>query len=275
MLQLSLSVLDDSSLSSQLIESYQSRPTQWADLCVSLMNRLISLQTKLSIDPTTYNASNKSSDVNEVVAGIENSMQTELRRDFVIVALQMVSSMLSVLSEVEEAHQLKEALLAVNTVQHLSELIAGHHVGARISEKRNYSSSVPGTDANPWEEGVKCIVRNVLQLLGNLVYRSRAAQDTLRESGGLAVVLSHCATDFSNPLAREWALLCTRNAAEGNIANQDFIDSLRPQSVSIQDEKMKQQGMNVELNPQTGKFKFTQTPPTSGTNCAVEEKETS
>lgn len=78
----------------------------------------------------------------------------------------------------------------------------------------------------------------------------------LRECGGLAEVLSHCATDFENPLAREWALLCVRNACEGNEANQHFIEELRPQDVKIQNEEMKRQGYKVELNSQTGKFKF-------------------
>ena len=44
-------------------------------------------------------------------------------------------------------------------------------------------------------------------------------QDELRESGCLATVLCHCATNFENPLAREWALLCVRNACEDEDAN--------------------------------------------------------
>ena len=72
-----------------------------------------------------------------------------------------------------------------------------------------------------------------LQLLSNLIYRCRCSQDMLRDipnitttttdiessesrpSCGLLQILSMCSTDVSNPLRREWALLCLRNACEG------------------------------------------------------------
>jgi hypothetical protein len=47
-----------------------------------------------------------------------------------------------------------------------------------------------------------------------------------------------------------------RNACEGHADNQSFIDSLRPQEVVIQDERLKAHGVKVEMNPETGKFKF-------------------
>jgi hypothetical protein len=75
------------------------------------------------------------------------------------------------------------------------------------------------------------------------------------ESGALAAVLSHCATDFENPISREWALLCVRNACEDCPANQAFIDQLRPQEVKLLDERLVQQGMQVEMT-ETGKFKL-------------------
>jgi hypothetical protein len=83
-------------------------------------------------------------------------------------------------------------------------------------------------------------------------------QDALRNSGALAAVLSHCGTDFDNPISREWALLCVRNATEGHAANQRFIHCLQPQEMVIQDEKLKAQGLKVEVNTETGKFKFVQ-----------------
>lgn len=80
----------------------------------------------------------------------------------------------------------------------------------------------------------------------------------MKASGALAAVLSHCGTDFENPISREWALLCVRNACEGHVGNQQFIEDLRPQEAVIQDDKLKAQGMKVEMNPTTGKFKFVQ-----------------
>ena len=91
------------------------------------------------------------------------------------------------------------------------------------------------------------------------IYYVKQLQDALKESGALAAVLSHCATDFSNPISREWALLCVRNACETHIGNQTFIQELRPQEVVIQDEKLKAQGVRVEMNTETGQFKFINT----------------
>ena len=78
----------------------------------------------------------------------------------------------------------------------------------------------------------------------------------MRTSGALSAVLSHCATDFHNPISREWALLCVRNACDNHLGNQSFIQELRPQEVVIQDEKLKEQGLRVEMNTETGQFKF-------------------
>lgn len=71
-------------------------------------------------------------------------------------------------------------------------------------------------------------------------------------------MLSHCGTDFENPISREWALLCVRNACENHPGNQQFIHELQPQETVIQDEKLRAQGLKVEINKETGKFKFVQ-----------------
>jgi hypothetical protein len=52
-------------------------------------------------------------------------------------------------------------------------------------------------------------------------------------------------------------LLCVRNACEGNELNQNFVDSLQPQEVLIQNEEWKKQGIKVELDKKSGKFNIT------------------
>ena len=54
----------------------------------------------------------------------------------------------------------------------------------------------------------------VLQLLGNAVYGSRAAQDKLREKGGIELVLNHTKMHPKHPLQREWALFTVRARGE-------------------------------------------------------------
>lgn len=66
-------------------------------------------------------------------------------------------------------------------------------------------------------------------------------------------MLINCTTDFNNPLSREWALLCVRNACAGNMANQEFIEEFKVKNV-VQSEVLKDQGLDVQLNTTTGKF---------------------
>ena len=46
----------------------------------------------------------------------------------------------------------------------------------------------------------------VLQILGNIVNRSAAAQNKMREVGGIELVLNHTKMHPKHPLQREWAL---------------------------------------------------------------------
>jgi ataxin-10 len=68
-------------------------------------------------------------------------------------------------------------------------------------------------------------------------------------------LLSYCATDFDNPLCREFALMCIRNLCEGNLENQRFIESLKPQQV-LQDDSLLARGIRVEMDPSSGRFQF-------------------
>ena len=72
------------------------------------------------------------------------------------------------------------------------------------------------------------------------------------QTGCLAEVLSRGGTDFSNPTAREWALLVIRNSCENCEENQEFVHSLAPQGVELQDEALKADGYSVRM--QNGKF---------------------
>mmetsp|Transcript_26533 Transcript_26533/g.44857 ORF Transcript_26533/g.44857 Transcript_26533/m.44857 type:complete len:604 (+) Transcript_26533:100-1911(+) len=101
------------------------------------------------------------------------------------------------------------------------------------------------------------VARACLQVVMNLTYRYRKAQDYCRVIGGFTVVLSYCSTDFDSPLSREWALMCVRNLCEGNVENQEFVSSMQLQGV-LKDELLERQGIQVEMDPARGKFSFTQ-----------------
>lgn len=116
---------------------------------------------------------------------------------------------------------------------------------------------------------IMSLCNSSLQLLGNLVYGCTTAQDKLRlsedqlnsnaPSVGLLQILSLCNTDVSNPLRREFAILCLRNACEGNLSNQAYIESLVLQGVAQVDEQLAKAGMGVSFDPVSGKIDFKST----------------
>lgn len=81
-------------------------------------------------------------------------------------------------------------------------------------------------------------------------------------------MLSNCGTDFQNPFAREWAILCVRNACDNSQGNQDFVASLRPQGATIVDPWLASQGLSVAIDKDTGKLAI------SSAIRTPEEKET-
>ncbi|BGP25679.1 hypothetical protein JCM10295v2_004612 [Rhodotorula toruloides] len=59
--------------------------------------------------------------------------------------------------------------------------------------------------------------------------RSKAAQDKVRECGGLELLLTMCQIDERNPTMREHALFAIRSLLRNNQTNQDFVDCMKPQ----------------------------------------------
>lgn len=76
--------------------------------------------------------------------------------------------------------------------------------------------------------------------------------------GGVAVVLGMCGTSVVHPLRREWALLCIRNACETNEKVREFIESLQLQDTRVVNDKLREAGVQVEVDRQTGKLRFVQ-----------------
>lgn len=54
-----------------------------------------------------------------------------------------------------------------------------------------------------------------LQILGNMVYNNREAQNLVRVRGGIELVLNHTKMHPKHPLQREWALFTVSGGAGG------------------------------------------------------------
>ncbi|BGP49445.1 hypothetical protein JCM10450v2_005336 [Rhodotorula kratochvilovae] len=84
--------------------------------------------------------------------------------------------------------------------------------------------------------------RTIVQFLGILSFcppltterptpppRVKDAQDRVRESGGLELLLSMCQMDERNTTMREHALFAIRNLLKANQTSQDYVDAMKPQ----------------------------------------------
>ena len=92
----------------------------------------------------------------------------------------------------------------------------------------------------------------VLQILGNLVYLNRSAQDQVRIRGGIELILNHTKMHPQHPLQREWALFTIRNLCADNEDNQRYIDGFKAQGIASEP-ALEKLGLKTEV--QDGKMK--------------------
>jgi ataxin-10 len=95
----------------------------------------------------------------------------------------------------------------------------------------------------------------LIRIIGNMCYHHAIHQDLVREKGFLPLILNHCNLDDTNPLVREWSLVALRNLCEENEANQQYIQSLRPQGVESKVD-LSNTGMKPVLDKETNKPKL-------------------
>lgn len=85
------------------------------------------------------------------------------------------------------------------------------------------------------------IKRFIVILLSNLAWRNKKVKNTIREAGGLQLILNHCKIDDDNPYIREHAILCVRNLLDENKENQEIIRQLESRQV-VPTELLEKQG---------------------------------
>jgi hypothetical protein len=188
--------------------------------------------------------------------GREHRLREDLHQALACTGLQLLSAVLSACPTISSSLQHRLAL-ETKLASYCLDNIDGRDVG---TVRR------AGTIVSECERE---LVRNSLQLLSNLLYRCPIAQDLAfshrvdavsSSRPGLNSVLCHCVTDFANPLAREWALLCVRNACEGNERIQEYIAGLKAQDAVVVDEALAAAGMQVRFDAGTGRFSVQQQP---------------
>lgn len=228
---------------------------------------------------------------NQAVIGSERDIfvefQSTVAADFTVVATHLMGSALCIYEEIR-SKKIRDAATE-STLRFISNLKAD--VGVALIPvlaerillhrdpvtKRTFDPKKKPCLADENEDKgvlwIREMVRRALQLLSLFVIGSPEAQVTLLGTPGLlGSLLQHCATDFENPLAREWALLTVRNLCEENDVARQRIEDLKPQQVVrltgessdpngekseadlLQEEAFRKAGLTVTLNPSTGKL---------------------
>lgn len=185
--------------------------------------------------------------------------------DFVLISLQMLAFFMSQCNNmIDEAKQNgfieNKMALEQYKVDLCANMSAISSIGMLLASSTMITNPViDGPTSKIQRDSVSDFHREVikltLQTISNIIYRNELGQDLLLDTGVINHILSHCATNFSNPLTREWALLTIRNACEGNTKIQTYIDSLTLQETL----DLRQQGMKIEIDGKRGRFKFVQT----------------
>jgi len=88
----------------------------------------------------------------------------------------------------------------------------------------------PGSSGphHPDPTGFTNLKRDLVRLLGILVFEDSEIQDRIRLCDGIPVVMNLCVVDERNPLLREHALFTLRNTLQGNSENQKVVDAIQP-----------------------------------------------
>lgn len=93
----------------------------------------------------------------------------------------------------------------------------------------------------------------LIEILAQLAHENFNVQETIRESGGLNVILSCCVIDNDNPFIRERAILCIKQLLAGNQKNQDFVRGLQAQTV-VDQGVLEEVGYDVKI--EDGKVRY-------------------
>ncbi|KAJ1813932.1 Ataxin-10, partial [Coemansia sp. RSA 2675] len=97
----------------------------------------------------------------------------------------------------------------------------------QVSNAQERQHSLPTNEADAGNvESVKRLFMfkcDLVRIIGNVGYKSTAAQDLIRELGGLALVLDHMKIDDNHPFIREYAVVALKGLLHNNSASQDFV----------------------------------------------------
>ncbi|KAF8661318.1 hypothetical protein AX16_001415 [Volvariella volvacea WC 439] len=82
-------------------------------------------------------------------------------------------------------------------------------------------------NAPPDTSGFTYLKRDLVRLLGVLCFKDCGVQDSVRNCGGVEVIMNMCVIDESNPYLQEHAIFTLHNLLDNNKENQNVVDSIK------------------------------------------------
>ncbi|KAJ2881197.1 hypothetical protein H4R27_004246 [Coemansia aciculifera] len=113
----------------------------------------------------------------------------------------------------------------MHTVIALLGLLNKHLPRIETAQERQHNLPTNGADPDNTESikrlfMFKC---DLIRIIGNIGHTSTAAQDLVRELGGLSLVLDHMKIDDNHPFIKEYAIVALKGLLHNNRASQDFV----------------------------------------------------
>lgn len=133
----------------------------------------------------------------------------------------------------------------------------------------NGTATANSVTASHIPENLDGVARSLVKLLANACYRHKDNQDKVRELDGLPLLLERFTFDDRNPYIREWAIVAVRNLCEGNAGNQALLAAIEQQpSGVVRAAELEEMGLEVELDPATGRLRAKRRVPLSSRDGA-------
>ncbi|KAJ2044757.1 Ataxin-10 [Coemansia sp. S16] len=104
-------------------------------------------------------------------------------------------------------------------------LLSKHLPRIETAQERQHNLPTSGADSDN-AESVKRLFMfkcDLIRIIGNIGHTSTAAQDLVRELGGLSLVLDHMKIDDNHPFIKEYAIVALKGLLHNNRASQDFV----------------------------------------------------
>ncbi|KAJ2422873.1 Ataxin-10 [Coemansia sp. RSA 2531] len=104
-------------------------------------------------------------------------------------------------------------------------LLSKHLPRIETAQERQHNLPTSGADPDN-ADSVKRLFMfkcDLIRIIGNIGHTSTAAQDLVRELGGLSLVLNHMKIDDNHPFIKEYAIVALKGLLHNNRASQDFV----------------------------------------------------